>query len=50
MINTTFEIFKKSVELIKPLAKGDNMIKNGEITIEQFIESGDKLIKKQLYL
>ena len=45
MINTTFEIFKKSVELIKPLAKGDNMIKNGEVTIEQFVDSGDKLIK-----
>lgn len=45
MINSTFEIFKKSVELIKPLAKGDNITKTGEITIEQFIESGDKLIK-----
>tara|TARA_B100001094_G_C18194140_1_gene809404 strand:- start:4229 stop:5005 length:777 start_codon:yes stop_codon:yes gene_type:complete len=45
MINTTFELFKKTVECVKPLAKGDNIKSTGELTIEQFIEAGDKLIK-----
>jgi len=45
MINQTFELFKKTVEIVKPLAKGDNIKKTGELTIEQFINSGDKLIK-----
>lgn len=45
MINTTFEIFKKTVEKVKPLATGDNIKNLGELTIQQFIESGDKLIK-----
>ena len=37
MINQTFELFKKTVEIVKPLAKGDNIKKTGELTIEQFI-------------
>ena len=45
MINQTFELFKKTVEIVKPLARGDNIKKTGELTLEQFIESGDKLIK-----
>tara|TARA_Y100000589_G_C26942253_1_gene542900 strand:- start:7 stop:777 length:771 start_codon:yes stop_codon:yes gene_type:complete len=45
MINTTFEIFKKTAEIVKPLATGDNIKKNGELTIEQFVDAGDKLNK-----
>jgi len=45
MINTTFEIFKKTAEIVKPLATGDNIKKNGELTIDQFVQAGDKLNK-----
>ena len=30
MINTTFEIFKKTVEKVKPLATGDNIKKGND--------------------